>query len=61
MPGVHPKPTGFKYTQEFAELMEEIRQEGLNPEHRQHLEAFDLSHRDAFRTVNAEEWKRTNE
>jgi NitT/TauT family transport system ATP-binding protein len=58
VPGDHPKPTGFKHTPEFAELVEEIQREGLNPEYRRHIREFDLSHRDAFRTVNDEEWKR---
>jgi NitT/TauT family transport system ATP-binding protein len=57
VPGGHPKPTDFKYRPEFCALIEEIRHEGLDPDHRQHITAFDLTHCDAFRTVAAEEWK----
>lgn len=58
IPGGHPKPTNFKYTPEFRELLEQIRRDGLDPDHKQHISEFDLSHQDAFRTVNKDEWRR---
>ena len=45
--GGHPKPHDFKYTTEFSELLEQIRRDGLDPDRRQLVEDFDLSHRDA--------------
>ncbi len=56
--GGHPKPTNFKYTPDFRQLLEQVRRDGLDPNHRQHMSEFDLSHQDAFRTVNEDEWKR---
>ncbi|MFH0925571.1 MAG: ABC transporter ATP-binding protein [bacterium] len=56
--GGHPKPTHFKYAKEFNNLLEEVRRDGLDPNHRQHISQFDLSHKDAFRTVSVDEWKR---
>lgn len=48
----------FKYQPEFNALLKQIREDGLDPEHRQHVKDFDLSHPDSFRTVSAEEWRR---
>ncbi|MEM7350800.1 MAG: ABC transporter ATP-binding protein [Acidobacteriota bacterium] len=48
VPGGHPKPSDFKYSSEFSELLAQIRRDGLDPESRQHVEDFDLSHRDAW-------------
>ncbi len=45
----HPRPTEFKKTKAFRELMAAIRHEGLNPEHLQDIENFDLSHQDAVK------------
>jgi NitT/TauT family transport system ATP-binding protein len=56
IPGNHPKSTDFKYTPEFSQLREQVRKDGLDPHYRQHISEFDLSHRDAYRTVNVEEW-----
>ncbi len=50
VPGGHPKPNDFKYTPEFNQLLEQVRREGLDPESRQHVDDFDLSHRDAWTT-----------
>ncbi len=50
VPGGHPKPSDFKYSIEFAELLEQVRREGLDPESKQHVDDFDLSHRDAWST-----------
>ncbi len=47
VPGGHPKPADYKYTAEFGELLGQIRRDGLDPEVRQHVKDFDLSHRDA--------------
>lgn len=49
--GGHPKPTDFKYTQEFNQILEKIRKDGLDPHNRQHISEFNLSHPDAFRTL----------
>lgn len=48
----------FKLTSEFAALEKQIRRDGLDPNHRQHVKEFDLSHPDSFRTVSVEEWRR---
>lgn len=48
----------YKNTPEFNALEQQIRRDGLDPNHRQHLSEFDLSHPDAFRTVVQEEWRR---
>ncbi len=50
VPGGHPKPLDFKYTPEFNQLLEQVRRDGLDPESRQHVDDFDLSHRDAWST-----------
>ncbi len=50
VPGGHPKPHDFKYSPEFAELLEQVRRDGLDPESKQHVDDFDLSHRDAWST-----------
>lgn len=47
----------FKLTSEFAALEQQVRRDGLDPNYRQHVKDFDLSHPDSFRTVTAEEWK----
>lgn len=49
VPGGHPKPHDFKYSAEFNELLEQVRRDGLDPESRQHVDDFDLSHRDAWK------------
>lgn len=48
----------FKLTPEFATLEQQIRLDGLDPNHRQHVKDFDLSHPDSFRTVTTKEWRR---
>lgn len=57
IPGEHPKSTDFKYSSEMCTLMNKLKQEGLDPNLRQHITDFDLSHKDSFRTVTAEEWE----
>ncbi|MEE8526573.1 MAG: ABC transporter ATP-binding protein [Thermoanaerobaculia bacterium] len=49
VPGGHPKPHDFKYSPEFNAFLAQIRRDGLDPEVRQHVKEFDLSHRDAWR------------
>ncbi len=49
VPGGHPKPNDFKYSPEFNQLLEQIRRDGLDPDVRQHVEDFDLSHKDAWK------------
>ena len=48
----------FKLTPEFAALEQQIRRDGLDPNHKQHVKDFDLSHPDSFRTVTPEERRR---
>jgi len=60
VPGGFPKPTTFKQSPEIQQLLEELRQSGLDPEFSRHISEFDLSHRDAKRTVTAEEWNHGN-
>ena len=49
VPGKHHKPNDYRYTQEFADLLEKVRRDGLDPNARQRVEDFDLSHRDAWK------------
>jgi NitT/TauT family transport system ATP-binding protein len=60
VPGGYPKPTTFKQSPEIQQLLEELRQSGLDPEFSKHISEFDLSHHDAKRTVTAEEWNHGN-
>jgi len=59
LPGPHPKPTAFRFSKAAEELMAKLRQDGLEPEHSRHISAFDLRHKDSFRTVSPEEWRRS--
>ncbi len=56
-PGGHPKPTDFLYSDEMKQMVNRIRHEGLNPDFLQHIKDFNLTHRDAFRTVDPKEWQ----
>lgn len=56
IPGDHPKPTSFKSSPEISQLIEQVRQQGLDPSIARHIHDFDLSHADAYRTVDPEEW-----
>jgi NitT/TauT family transport system ATP-binding protein len=47
-PGGHPKPTAIRATAEFNALLEQVRHEALNPENRQRLQHFNLTHQDAL-------------
>lgn len=57
VPGEHPRPTEFKHTKLFNELMADIRHEGLNPHYLQHINNFDLSHKDAAWWTTKTDWE----
>jgi hypothetical protein len=61
MPSPFPKSSDFKYSKEMNRFVQKVRTDGLDPEHKQHIRDFDLSHKDAFRTVSKEEWNKKNE
>lgn len=48
-PGGHPKPTAIRATIEFNALLEQVRHEALDPENRQRLHHFNLTHQDALK------------
>jgi NitT/TauT family transport system ATP-binding protein len=54
IPGGRIKPTNFKRTNEFNEMLVKIRQDGLEPSHRKHVSEFDHSHPDAFQVEPSE-------
>lgn len=58
IPGPHPKLIEFKYTKEMGSLMKKLREAGLDPNHKQHIDDFELSHKDSFRTVTEKESKK---
>jgi NitT/TauT family transport system ATP-binding protein len=58
LPGPHPKPTAYKFSDEMGQWVKKLREDGLEPDHCRHIRDFDLSHKDSFRTVSPEEWKR---
>jgi NitT/TauT family transport system ATP-binding protein len=47
-PGGHPKPTAIRSTAEFNVLLEQVRHDTLDPENRQRLHHFNLTHQDAL-------------
>ena len=47
-PGGHPKPTAIRATAEFHALLEQVRHDALDPENRQRLHHFNLTHQDAL-------------
>lgn len=47
--------TDVKRSKEFKDLIEQIRQEGFNPEYLQHASEFNLKHLDSFQTLTREE------
>ncbi|MBN2382664.1 ABC transporter ATP-binding protein [bacterium] len=53
-PGSHPKSLDDKYSPAFNERLKMIRENGFNPEVRQHIRDFELEHCDACRTLTAE-------
>jgi len=48
-PGGHPKPTPIRSTAEFNALLEQVRHDVLDPENRQRLHHFNLTHQDALK------------
>ena len=58
LPGPHPKPTAYKFSDEMGQIVKKLREDGLEPDHCRHIRDFDLSHKDSFRTVSPEEWLR---
>lgn len=44
----------FKNTEQFAQYLREIRNDGFNPQHLQHVTDFNLTHKDSFQTLNKE-------
>lgn len=47
--------TTVKHSAEFGELIQQVRQEGFNPEYLQHAREFNLNHPNAFQTLTTEE------
>ncbi|MCB1861235.1 MAG: ABC transporter ATP-binding protein [Gammaproteobacteria bacterium] len=47
--------TETKHTEGFIKLIEQIRNEGFNPKHLQHVEQFNLTHSDSFQTLTEHE------
>jgi len=47
-PGGHPKPTAIRSTIEFNALLEQVRHDALDPDNRQRLHHFNLTHQDAL-------------
>jgi len=50
-----PQSTQVKGTETFKQLIEEVRKQGFNPEHLQHVTEFDLSHPQSWSTLTEEE------
>jgi len=48
-PGGHPKPTAIRLTAEFSAVLERVRRDALDPENRQRLQHFNLTHQDALK------------
>ncbi len=47
--------TKIKETEKFAQLIEDVRHQGFNPQHLQHVSEFDLSHSQSWNTLTDEE------
>ena len=47
--------TTIKRTEEFGDLLHQVRQEGFNPEYLQHAREFNLTHPDSFQTLTEQE------
>jgi len=47
--------TTVKHSAEFGELIQQVRQEGFNPEYLQHAREFNLTHPSSFQTLTEEE------
>ena len=46
----YPHTREFRDAPEYAQLLHQVRQDGLDPGYRQHITAFDLTHADALPT-----------
>jgi NitT/TauT family transport system ATP-binding protein len=51
IPGKSPRPSESRYTQEFNKLLAQIRKDGLDPDYKQDIKDFDLSHRLALKGI----------
>ncbi len=47
--------TQVKRSTEFGDLIQQVREEGFNPEYLQHAKAFNLTHPNAYQTLTDEE------
>jgi len=47
--------TDVKARKEFGELIQQIRQDGFDPQYRRHVTRFNLLHEDSFQTLTQEE------
>ncbi len=47
--------TAVKHSAEFGELIQQVREEGFNPEYLQHAREFNLTHPNAYQTLTDEE------
>lgn len=47
--------TAVKHSAEFSELIQQVREEGFNPEFLQHAREFNLTHPNAYQTLTDEE------
>ncbi|MES9941900.1 MAG: ABC transporter ATP-binding protein [Candidatus Thiodiazotropha sp. 6PLUC2] len=53
--------TAVKHSTEFGDLIQQVREEGFNPEYLQHAKAFNLTHPNAYQTLTEEELRESNE
>jgi NitT/TauT family transport system ATP-binding protein len=53
----HKSGTSVKHSPEFGDLIQQIRQEGFNPEFLQHAKEFNLTHPNAFQSLTDSELK----
>ena len=62
-PGGHPKAAAIRSTSEFTALLEQVRHDALDPENRQRLPRFNLTHQDALKPepFSAEEVREAEE
>jgi NitT/TauT family transport system ATP-binding protein len=50
IPWPQPRPTTIKHTQQFNDIMSNIRHKGLDPAYLQNINEFNIQHEDAFST-----------
>jgi NitT/TauT family transport system ATP-binding protein len=51
--------TEVKHSAEFGDLIQQVREEGFNPEYLQHARTFNLTHPNAYQTLTDEESRET--